>query len=339
MEVKCILPVLVIVVCAFGDAAFVEDEILWEEIDRINGLLENSGNIDSEVLEQLFEKTVEIAISNELSQQFEDLRTLCFESDDYSLFDGYAERAGDAITVLMLGESNSIGVNTLPFLLCSAAGSESWEFYEIAGDGFYVDGITRTIGSDELPVWMERTESSAQVVVDQTIVDQWLSIWKYLRPQFDGFYLTIANETILGLRGDMPSAESSPESEELEAYYMVYDNPFVRHIRVALDGFVSGSLDGVFNGHGLLEDLEFFREYLGDSFVVLMIDPATMGGYQIVLISQQKPDRIFSAWVYMLSNGEYELRGFEESGEFSPSQVESIADQFQQAILDTDHSI
>ncbi|MCK4806534.1 MAG: hypothetical protein KAT09_02755 [Candidatus Aegiribacteria sp.] len=339
MVVKCIMPVLIIVVYAFGDAAFVEDKILWEEIDNLNGVLEDSGIMDSEVLEEIFEKTVEIAMSYDLSQQFEDLRSYAFESDDYSLFERYAERAGEAITVLWLGESNAIGVNVLTFLLRSEAGSESYEFFQIAGDGFYVDGSTRTIGTAELPVWMERTGSSAQALIDLAVAEQWLSIWQSLHPLFDGFYLSIANETILGLGGDEPSGGSSLTSEELEAYYRVYDNPSVRHIRVALEGYVSGTLDGVFKGDSLLENLDSFRDYLDDSFVVLMINSAAMGGNLITLISQQKPDRIFSAWVYMIGNGEYELRGFVESKNFSPSEVGSIADQFQQALRDTSHSI
>lgn len=92
-------------------------------------------------------------------------------------------------------------------------------------------------------------------------------------------------------------------------------------------------------GGSSLEDLESFRDYLEDSFVVLVIDSAPMGGYLITLISQQKPGRIFSVWVYLLGIGEYELRGFEESRQFSPSQVGTIADQFQQALRDTSHSI
>ncbi len=51
----------------------------------------------------------------------------------------------------------------------------------------------------------------------------------------------------------------------------------------------------------------------------------------------QHPPR---SWrVYIQGNGEYQLRGFEESRDFSPSEVESIADQYSHALLDTAHSI
>ncbi len=70
-------------------------------------------------------------------------------------------------------------------------------------------------------------------------ITQWLSIWQSLSPLFDGFYLSIANETILGL--NELSEGSSLTREELEAYYRVHDNSFVRHIRVALDGYMSGT--------------------------------------------------------------------------------------------------
>ncbi len=332
---KCILTILVASVCAVGSGEFIEDTTLWAEIDRINGVLEVNGFLNSVVIEDLFQETVEIVVSNDLANQFEDLRADAYESEDYSLLDPYVDRAASAITVLVLGESNAIGVNTQAFLIRSESGTEAFEFFEIASDGFYVDGESGRIGTAELPVWMERSGSSAQAVIVPALAEEWLGIWENLQPVFDGYYLHIADETILGLGGD-----ASPfTQEELEGYYRVYDNPFVMHFRIAMDGYLSGTLEGVHETERLLNDMGVYRDYLDDCFVVLMLVPARMGGYMITLISQQKPDKIFSAWVYMQGNGEYQLRGFEESGDFSPSEVESIADQCGQALSDTAHSI
>lgn len=332
---RYILMMLVASVCSFCSGEFAEDTALWAEIDRINGVLEVTGSLNSVVIEDLFQETVEIVFPYDLANQFEDLRTDAFMSDDYSLLDAYVDRAASAITVLIMGESNAVGVNTHAFLIRSESGSEAFEFFEIAGNGFYVDGEFGGNGTAELPVWMERSGSSAQAVIDPALAEEWLEIWENLQPSLDGYFLHIADETILGLGGNV----SAFTEEELEVYYRVYDNPFVMHFRIAIDGYLSGTLEGVLKTDKLLNDLGTYRDYLGDRFVVLMLDPAPMGGYLITAISQQKPDRVFSAWVYMQGNGEYQLRGFEENRNFSLSEIESITDRYEQALRDTAHSI
>jgi len=121
MTLKRFLIVLLLLsaLSAFAGTAFTEDTELWAEIDRINEILDGSGEMDSETLEGLFQETVEIALSSELSQQIEDLRTDAFETDDYDERDDYADRAYDAITVSFLGESNAIGVNSRRMGKCS----------------------------------------------------------------------------------------------------------------------------------------------------------------------------------------------------------------------------
>lgn len=201
MTLKRILIVLLLLsaLSAFAGTAFTEDTELWAEIDRINEVLGGSGEMDSETLEGLFQETVEIALSSELSQQIEDLRTDAFETDDFDERDEYADRAYDAITVSFLGESNAIGVNTAAFMDMSVPESEAYVFFLVSIGGFYVDGEMQRIGAAELPVWMERTESSAQAKVDPVKAEEWLSYWESIYPSLDGYFLSIADETIVGL--------------------------------------------------------------------------------------------------------------------------------------------
>ena len=72
---KTILAALLLmnVLSVFAGTAFTEDAELWAKIDRVNGVLDGSGEMDSETLEGLFQETVEIALSSEFSQQMEDL--------------------------------------------------------------------------------------------------------------------------------------------------------------------------------------------------------------------------------------------------------------------------
>ena len=53
--------------------------------------------------------------------------------------------------------------------------------------------------------------------------------------------------------------------------------------------------------------------YLQSKFIVLSTDYAPGGGYSVVLLFKDKPDRIFYAWVYEFhSSTEYYLRSFKE---------------------------
>jgi len=180
---------------AFAHAAFTENAELWAEIDRINEVLDGCEEIDSDSLEILFQETVEIALSMELSEQFEELRADAFQSDDFTLCDTYADRAYDAINVFILGESNAIGVNTTAFLDRSPQDSEAGSFFLVCIGGFYVDGQTFLIGTAELPAWMERTGSSAQARVIPEVAGEWLSYWQSILPSLDGYFMAIADET------------------------------------------------------------------------------------------------------------------------------------------------
>ena len=200
-----ILLTIITAVSPSGNTAFQDDSALWTEIDRINGILENSDSMGSEELGELFRETVEIAASCGLSDQFELIRAYCFETDDYSLSDTYIDRAAPGITVLMLGESTPIGVNTAAFLDISEPGSEAEEFFLTAGKGFYVDGDLRIIGTAELPEWMVRSESSAQASVDSDLASEYLAVWQNLSPLLHGYFRTIADETIKALIVDTAS--------------------------------------------------------------------------------------------------------------------------------------
>lgn len=193
--------ILMFSVYAFGSGEFTEDTALWAEIDRVNSVLEVTGYLNSLALEDLFQETVEIAISGDLDDQFEDLRTDAFDSEDFSLLETYTDRAAPAVTVLVLGESNAIGVNPHAFLSRSEPGTEAFQFFETAGDGFYTDGESARIGTAELPMWMERSGSSAQAEAVLALAEEWFGIWESLQPVLDGYFLHIANETVLGLSG------------------------------------------------------------------------------------------------------------------------------------------
>ncbi len=332
---KVCLSVVLLCSIASAEGDFVEDTPLWERIDELNAGLEGDGQLSSEELEGLFRSAVDIAFYSELAQQMEDLRTDAFITGDFSVLDEYAERAEPAVKVLSMGESNSIGVDVFTFLMKSRPGTGPCEFFDLASDGFYVDGERRISGTAEPPEWMERSGSSHQAVIDNEAARQYLGIWKLLLPEFHGYFRTIAFHTIAGLNDDALCLSG----EELQAYRRVYHNPFVQHVRSALDSFIEGEARGIFEGEELIENLESWREYLPHRFVVLSLEPSPAGGYLITLLSREKPDRIFSAWVYNLAGGVYQLRGFSENTDIPREEIPEMILRYSAFLADTVHCI
>ncbi len=196
---KWILVLALFAISAFSETVFEEDVEVWAEIDRINQTLTEADELSSDDLELLFQETVEFAVSYELESQFEDLRSDAFETDYFDAIDSYADRAGPAINVFIMGESNNIGVNIPAFLDVSHADTEAYTFFLVSVGGFYVGGERSRIGTAEFPVWMDRTSSSAQASVDSVRSEEWLGYWQIIHPSLDGYFQTIADETILQL--------------------------------------------------------------------------------------------------------------------------------------------
>lgn len=332
---KLCVSVAILCSIASSEGNFVENAPLWDRIDDLNARLEGDGNLSSEELEALFRTAVDIAAHSELAQQIEDLRTDAFITGDFTVMDEYSGRAEPAIEVFSMGESTSLGVGVFAFLLKSRPGTGSYAFFDLASDGFYLDGELRIIGTAELPEWMDRSGSSHQAVIDREAARQYLGIWKSLLPEFHGYFRTIAFHTIAGLNDDALILSG----EELQSYTRVYDDPFVQHVRAALDSFIAGERRGIFEGQELMESLESWREYLPHRFVVLALEPSPAGGYLITLLSREKSDRVFSAWVYRLAPGDYQLRGFGENTDIPRDEIPELILRYSAYLADTVHCI
>lgn len=131
--------------------------------------------------------------------------------------------------------------------------------------------------------------------------------------------------------------EAEFTKEQLEQYYKVYKNPFVKHVRKALNS----CLDGDCKGYATLgQETEQYLEYFKSKFVVLSINKALMGGQDMIIIFQDKPDKVFYAWVYKLAGEEdedtYELRVFQE---YDKLNAKTVVKQFGKFINDRQHAL
>ena len=103
----------------------------------------------------------------------------------------------------------------------------------------------------------------------------------------------------------------------------VYGNEYIKHIRTAVNSYLSGTNEGIDEYAVQKTTLDsgkkcgldnFDKSYYKSKFIILSAGENDYGGVQADLFFIDKPDTLFWAWVYKLGgDGGYELRGFCES--------------------------
>lgn len=148
---------------------------------------------------------------------------------------------------------------------------------------------------------------------------------------------------------EMTSEEIVFTDEQLQQYYAVYDDPFVKHVRVGLNGYLDGSNSGMLDpsftiesreGDGMTAGLESFdRAYYQGKFIVFALNDHLGGGKEVDLMFQDKPDRMFGAWVYNIGDDTYDLRGFWQKSDYTPEVMEEIRKDYGRYLADKEHAI
>ena len=130
----------------------------------------------------------------------------------------------------------------------------------------------------------------------------------------------------------------------LKKYYLIYKDPFVIYLRERLNTLAKEPKNKdnqtTTENNGLIDGLPLFWNDAGynkSKFIVLAVNDNHFGGSTIDILFQDKPDRIFSAWVYKIVGGEYELRGFwtTEKDKMTPEQI----DYYKPVLLEKNHAI
>lgn len=132
--------------------------------------------------------------------------------------------------------------------------------------------------------------------------------------------------------------------QELEDYYSVYKNPSVIYLRKALNAYLANDIKSVnISETAIKADQDtgldaFDKSYYKSKFVVVSFNKGLFGGFDIYVIFQDKPDRIFYAWVYPLAEDGYELRGF-GSEEPDPKEMNKLNEAYKNFLYDTEHAL
>lgn len=124
--------------------------------------------------------------------------------------------------------------------------------------------------------------------------------------------------------------------EQLKDYYAVYSTRDVRYLRTLFNAYLKGTA-----GHD--SEFELLRglstDYYRSKFIVYSRSPGEFGGNAIDLIFQEKPDRVFYAWVYRTAGGEMELRSFEPAEKITDQDMSRIRIMFRTLLEDRQHAM
>jgi hypothetical protein len=154
--------------------------------------------------------------------------------------------------------------------------------------------------------------------------------------QFDGQLY----EKIPPAQGDQPSKIPAGEAQftpdQLKNYYLVYTNPDVKYLRTLFDAYLEGS-GGTDEEFELLD--KWNRDYFRSKFFVLSRDRGLFGGTLITILFQDRPDRIFVAWVYPEGEeGKLTLRAF-DLGNFTDEDIRRTRVRFKALLEDSQHAM
>jgi len=136
--------------------------------------------------------------------------------------------------------------------------------------------------------------------------------------------------------------------EQLKSYYASYEDPFVIHIRKALNNYLAGNNEGIeplaikadTGEDGTISGLDSFsKDYYKSKFIVFAINDSDVGGKTINIIFQDKQDKLFNVWVYHLGTGDYELRGFWQNMSFTEKDMQKIQKEYTIVLNDKLHAL
>lgn len=134
----------------------------------------------------------------------------------------------------------------------------------------------------------------------------------------------------------IPAGEAHFTSEQLQQYYLVYKNADVRYLRTVFDAYLQGK-------PGREEEFQLLRKwdkaYFRSKFIVLSRDGNTFGGTFITIIFEDRPDKVFVAWVYPAGQEkELTLRRF-DLGQFNDEDIKRIRVRYKKLLEDKVHAM
>lgn len=134
----------------------------------------------------------------------------------------------------------------------------------------------------------------------------------------------------------IPDGEAQFTPQQLEQYYLVYTNPDVRYLRTLFDAYLKNS-GGTEQERQVMN--KWSKEYLRSKFIVLSRMGNTFGGTLITVLFQDRPDKVFVAWVYPEgADKKLTLKAF-DVGDFSDEDIRRTKIRYKKLIEDKTHAM
>ena len=136
-------------------------------------------------------------------------------------------------------------------------------------------------------------------------------------------------------RSAIPEGEAHFSQDQLKDYYLVYTNADVRYLRTLFDSYLDKA-----PGH----DSEFAilnkwaPEYYKSKFMVCSRDQNSFGGTLVTIMFQDKPDKIFVAWVYPVGEARNLTLRALDLGNYSDEDIKRTRVRYRAMLEDKDHA-
>jgi hypothetical protein len=122
----------------------------------------------------------------------------------------------------------------------------------------------------------------------------------------------------------------------MKDYYLVYKNADVRYLRRVFDGYLRGARVTEEEAESLGK---WDKAYYRSKFVVLSRDNNTFGGTFITIMFQDRPDKVFVAWVYPEgSRRRLTLKGL-DLGRFTEEDIRRMRIRYRRFLEDKVHAM
>jgi len=133
----------------------------------------------------------------------------------------------------------------------------------------------------------------------------------------------------------IPREEAHFSPAQLRDYYRVYRNGDVRYLRTTFNAFLAGkALD-----EGVASILRAWDPaYLRSRFMVASREESQFGLTFILIVAQDRPDRVLRAIVYRRSDSRYILRRLEDAA-MPAEEIQAMQIRYRQFLADTVHAM
>jgi len=154
--------------------------------------------------------------------------------------------------------------------------------------------------------------------------------------RFDGHRYQLGPPIQESQPSKVPTGEAQFTPEQLKQYYLVYKNSDVRYLRALFDAYLNNSA----GTDGERQQLQKWnKDYFRSKFMVMSRENNMFGGTLITILFQDRPDKVFVAWVYPEgSNKQLKLRRF-DVGSFSDEDMKRVRVRYKKLIEDKIHAM